>query len=64
LEADVVYVRDLARFDELSDEQVAYMALLAHHVYASVDLVHRCIADLVRRGVSDPGSPGEYLARV
>ena len=58
LEADVAYVKDFARLGELSTEQLTHLALLAHHVYSSPDLVVRCLVDLVDRGDVD----GEVVA--
>ncbi|MFD0482766.1 FkbM family methyltransferase [Kineococcus sp. GCM10028916] len=53
LEADVAYVKDFGRLGELSTEQLTHLALLAHHVYASPDLVVRCLVELVGRGDVD-----------
>ena len=50
LEADVSYVKDFARLDVLDDSQLTHLALLAHHVYRSPDLVVRTLAELVDRG--------------
>lgn len=61
LEADVVYVRDFGRPDSMADEQLKQLALIAHHVYGSVDLTHRCLADLVRRDAIDLDTPNRYL---
>ena len=58
LEADVAYVKDFARLGELSTEQLTHLALLAHHVYSSPDLVVRCLVELVGRGDVD----GEVVA--
>jgi FkbM family methyltransferase len=62
LEADVVYVRDFAHPDDMSDEQLKQLALIAHHVYGSVDLAHHCLLALTTRGVVAPDSPARYLA--
>lgn len=53
LEADVAYVKDFGRLGELSTQQLTHLALLAHHVYASPDLVVRCLVELVGRGDVD-----------
>jgi FkbM family methyltransferase len=53
LEADVAYVKDFGRLEELSTEQLTHLALLAHHVYSSPDLVVRCLVELVGRGDVD-----------
>jgi FkbM family methyltransferase len=49
LEADVAYVKDFARLEELASDQLTHLALLAHHVYSSPDLVVRCLVELVGR---------------
>jgi FkbM family methyltransferase len=53
LEADVAYVKDFGRLEELSTEQLTHLALLAHHLYSSPDLVVRCLVELVGRGDVD-----------
>lgn len=50
LEADIVYIRDIAKPEAMSDEQLKHMALIAHYCYRSVDLVRFCLAQLDRRG--------------
>ncbi len=64
IEADVAYVKDFARLDELDAEQVKHLALLAHHVYASHDLAVRCLAQLVDGGVVDAEVLTAYGAAV
>ena len=61
LEADVVYVRDPTRADAMDAAQLAHLSLLAHCVYGSTDLVHWCLAELVRRGAAPPSGPEAYL---
>lgn len=63
LEADVVYVRDFTHPDDMSVEQLQHLALIAHCVYGSSDLTHRCLQALGERSVTPAGAPGEYLAR-
>jgi FkbM family methyltransferase len=53
IEADVVYVRDVARLDLLDADQVRQLAVIAHHVYRSPDLVVRCLTELVTRNAVD-----------
>jgi len=53
IEADVAYVRDLARLDLLSDEQLGHLAVVAHYVHRSPDLVVRCLMELLARGAVD-----------
>jgi FkbM family methyltransferase len=62
LEADVVYVRDFGKPDAMSDDQLAQLVLIAHHVYGSVDLAHAALAALVQRGEADANAPAAYLA--
>ncbi|MBB2899674.1 FkbM family methyltransferase [Kineococcus radiotolerans] len=64
LEADVVYVRDFAHSDRMSDEQLKHLAMIAHHVYGSFDLAHHCVAALASRGVLAAYAPEAYLAQL
>ena len=50
IEADVAYVKDFAKLHELDAEQLKHLALLAHFVYGSTDLVVRCLLQLVADG--------------
>jgi hypothetical protein len=60
-EADVVYVRDFAQPDVMTDEQLKHLALIAHHCYGSIDLTLRCVVLLEERRVLDTGSAQRYL---
>jgi FkbM family methyltransferase len=62
VEADVLYVRDPVRFDELGDGQVARLALVADGGYGSFGLALRCVLELISRGVLDPGADAGYRA--
>jgi FkbM family methyltransferase len=62
LEADFVYMPDFARWDDLTDEQLKHLGLLAHCVYGSSDLAHRCILTLRQRGLVPENSPEQYLS--
>lgn len=53
IEADVAYVKDFGRLEELTAEQLKHLALLAHHVYASPDLAVRCLVQLLDDGAVD-----------
>ena len=53
IEADVAYVKDFGRLDELTTAQVQHLALLAHFVYGSTDLAVRCLAHLTSTGAAD-----------
>ncbi len=53
IEADVAYVKDFGRLEELTTAQVQHLALLAHFVYGSTDLAVRCLDHLARTGAAD-----------
>lgn len=61
LEADIVYVRDFAHADSMSDEQLKHLALIAHHCYRSFDLALRCVMLLVQRQALEAGTRQRYL---
>ena len=61
LEADIVYVRDFARPDSMSDEQLKHLALIAHHCYGSFDLALRCVMLLEQRKSLHAGAQQRYL---
>lgn len=50
LEADMVYVRDLAHPKRMTSEQLSHLAMIAFHIYGSVDLAVFCIIELQQRG--------------
>ena len=50
LEADIVYVRDIAHPEQMTSEQLSHLAMLAFHVYGSVDLAVFCLIELQQRG--------------
>jgi FkbM family methyltransferase len=50
LEADIVYVRDLAHPERMTSEQLSHLAMIAFHIYGSVDLAVFCIIELQQRG--------------
>jgi FkbM family methyltransferase len=50
LEAAIVYVRDIAHPEQLTAEQLSHLAMIAFHIYGSVDLAVFCILELVQRG--------------
>jgi len=58
----VVYVRDFAHPERMDDEQLRHLSLIAHCVYGSSDLAHRCLAALAERGAVDASGPAAYLA--
>ncbi len=64
LEADIVYVRDIAYPERLTDEQLSHLAMIAFHVYCSIDLTHFCILQLSHRGRASPDAAARFLDRV
>jgi hypothetical protein len=50
LEADIVYVRDIARLEQMTSEQLSHLAMIAVHIYRSVDLAVLCVIELCERG--------------
>ena len=61
LEADIVYVRDISRPEMMSDEQLKYIALIAHTCYRSYDLALRCVMLLIQRGTLSRDAYSYYL---
>jgi hypothetical protein len=64
LEADFVYVRDLAHPESMSSEQLSHLAMIAFHVYGSVDLAVLCVIELQRRGHAPQGAAERLLQLV
>lgn len=64
LEADLVYVRDFTRAENMSVEQWKHLALIAHHCYGSVDLAARCLNILAQRGAVPDIAAGRYLSNL
>ncbi len=50
LEADIVYIRDLAHPEQMTSEQLSHLAMIAFHIYGSVDLAVFCLIELQQRG--------------
>ncbi len=61
LEADIVYVRDFFRPEQMDDEQLKHLALIAHHCYKSFDLALRCVMHLEQRHAVESGAQERYL---
>ncbi len=64
LEADIVYVRDIAYPERLTDEQLSHLAMIAFHVYGSTDLALFCILELSRRGATSVDAGARFLDRI
>lgn len=50
LEADIVYVRDIAHPEQMTSEQLSHLAMIAFHIYGSIDLAVFCLIELEQRG--------------
>ena len=61
VEADMVYVRDFTRAENMDGEQWKHLALIAHHCYDSVDLALRAITAATGLGAVAPGASERYL---
>jgi FkbM family methyltransferase len=61
LEADMIYIRDLSHSEQLSNQQLSYLALIAHCCYQSFDLTAYCLFLLEQRGVIFFGSQQQYF---
>jgi FkbM family methyltransferase len=64
LEADIVYVRDIAYPERLTDEQLSHLAMIAFHVYGSIDLALFCLLQLSHRGRASADVVARFLDRV
>lgn len=62
LEADLVYVRDFTRPENMNAEQWKHLALIAHHCYGSVDLAARAINMLTQLGEVPADANRRYFA--
>ncbi|MDR3661707.1 MAG: FkbM family methyltransferase [Mycobacterium sp.] len=63
LEADIVYVRDIAYPERMTTEQLSQLAMIAFHVYGSIDLALFCIIELSRRGQASEDAGAQFLQR-
>jgi FkbM family methyltransferase len=63
LEADIVYIRDIAHLEQMTAEQLSHLAMIAFHIYGSVDLAVFCILELEQRG-SAPEDAVEQLMQL
>ena len=64
LEADIVYVRDFRDMGSMNKEQLAHLAMIAHHVYGSFDLAFRCLVQLADRGIIHGTSIQKYASAI
>ncbi|MEM7644356.1 MAG: FkbM family methyltransferase [Pseudomonadota bacterium] len=64
IDADAIYVRDIAYPERMSDAQIGHLALLADAVFNSMDLVLRCLDLLVGRGAFDDDHIDTYISKL
>jgi FkbM family methyltransferase len=64
IDADAIYVRDLARPDLMTDAQIGHLALLADGVFRSMDVVLRCLDLLAERDAFDDAAFDAYVDRL
>ncbi len=62
LEADLVYVRDFTRPENMTAEQWKHLALVAHHCYGSYDLALKAVLALVQLSAVPADAPRRYLS--
>jgi FkbM family methyltransferase len=62
LEADIVYVRDFSQRENMSAEQWKQLALIAHHIYGSVDLAARAISMAEELGAAPENAVPLYFS--
>ncbi|MEO8851390.1 MAG: FkbM family methyltransferase [Allobranchiibius sp.] len=62
VEADVLYVRDLAQLDHCSDQQLRHLALICDLAYGTYGVSLVCLNELVRRGAIREADADRYRA--
>ena len=64
VDADAIYIRDLANPKALTRPQLAHLALLADSVFVSIDLVLRCLDLLVARRAIRAADIDSYIEKL
>ncbi len=64
LDGDAVYIRDGNWAEDLSDDQLSYLALAADAAFASPDLTLYCLDLLTARGVISEAATDAYIAEL
>ena len=64
VDADAIYIRDIARHAEMSDGQLSHLALLADAVFTSMDVVLRCLDLLVARAAIPETVIDTYISKL
>lgn len=61
IDGDAVYLRDLGRIEDYSDEQLRHLCILAGEVFSSHSIVLHCLDELVRRKAIPADLPAAYV---
>lgn len=61
IDGDAVYLRDISRPEDYSDEQLVHLAIMASSVFESHSLVLFCLDELARRKVIDAEMSSNYV---
>lgn len=61
LEADLLYVRDFTKAENMTGEQWKHLALIAHYCYGSTDLALRAVIMAGQLGVVAPNCASRYV---
>ena len=61
LEADVLYVRDFSRLENMTGEQWKHLALIAHHSYRSHDLAMLAVRNVAKLCDGLQDAPARYV---
>ena len=64
IDGDAVFIRDLIDPENVPDETLKHLAILADAVFESFDLAVRCLDLLIERGTIDTRAAGGYVARL
>lgn len=64
IDGDAVYIRNLEDRDEVSDAQLAHLALLADSMFGSHDLTLWCLDELAARGVIPAKVAAKYVDKL
>lgn len=61
IDGDAIYVRDITKMAQMSDDQLSRLAILSSAVFDSHTLCLVCLDELVRRGRIGPDMPARYV---
>ncbi|WP_424433044.1 FkbM family methyltransferase [Planktotalea sp.] len=64
IDGDAVYLRSLEEPEDVSDQQLCYLALLASQVFQSHDLALFVLDEMVTRGLVPSDLPARYVAEL